>query len=705
MRLFDELKRRNVFRVGIAYMIATWVLLQITDVITPILELPAWAPKLILVILGVGFVPALIFAWAFEMTPEGLKKEKDVDRSESITDVTGRKLDYAIIAVLAVSVILLLLDRYSGVESAVSPDQIVKSIAVLPFVNMSSDPEQEFFSDGITEEILNALASVKELKVAGRTSSFAFKGRNDDLRKIGDALGVEHILEGSVRKSGTTVRITAQLIKVDDGFHLWSESYERELTDVFAIQDEIAHEILKQLKAQLLDEERDQLVAQRTDPEVYDLYLLAKQRLYARNRQTIESAVQLLDEAIGRDANYAPAFAQRAIATLLLSDRSYGKIPEAEATKRAKRFIDSALELDPQLAEGWAALGLYHNSRASEHEQAIDALTKALAINPNLINASNWLHIALGESGDPRAAMQILEQMLERDPLYRPAFGNAVNSFNQFGQTDKARQLIARFRQFSPADPMLLRADAMTHYYNGNTAEGYHLAQQAYEAAPTNSVMHFAFSIGLFQTQQIQRLVDEGMDFFKVDALDSLGKRDEAFELAFSLAKDGFLGNLFALYNRAGRSQELVDYLEERWPGIDAFSADYPHDDNGYNLMSEVSFAYAHTGNKERSEDALALVATAMSKLSGQGVDNFVFMIENAKYLALAGRYDDAIAQLQLAVERGLRGNPALDTVQPIYAPLSDDPLFIKLRETIAEKVNIERAALDLPPLGATTAL
>jgi len=500
LSIFEELKRRNVFRVGVAYAIATWVLLQIVDVITPILELPQWAPKMILVFLGVGFVPALIFAWAFELTPEGLKKEKDVDRTESITNVTGRKLDYAIISVLAISIILLLIDRITPSDVADMSTRTTKSIAVLPFVNMSSDPEQEYFSDGITEEILNSLASVSELQVAGRTSAFAFKDQNDDLRRIGDTLGVDHILEGSVRKSGTTVRITAQLIQVDDGFHLWSETYDRELTDVFAIQDEIANEILQQLKAKLLDEERVQLVSQRTDPEVYDLYLLGKQRIYRRTRQTIESAADLMDQAIAKDMNYAPAYAQRAIATLLLSDRNYGTIPEVEATRHAKRFIDSALEMDQQLAEGWAALGLYHNSRASEHEQSIDALTRALAINPNLINASNWLHIALTASGEPRAARQILEKMIEKDPLYRPAFGNAVITFNQFGQPDRAQQLIDQFRLFSPADPMLLHSDAMLHYYRGSAAKGLLLAEQAYEATPTESAMHFGFTIGLFQT-------------------------------------------------------------------------------------------------------------------------------------------------------------------------------------------------------------
>ncbi len=699
MSFIDELRRRNVFRVGIAYAIATWVLLQITEVITPILGLPGWAPKLIFVILAVGFVPALIFAWAFELTPEGIKKEKDVDRSESITHHTGRKLDFAIIAVLVLAVGLLLADRFSG-KPAPDAEQVTnKSIAVLPFVNISSDKEQEYFSDGITEEILNALASVKELKVAGRTSSFAFKGKNQDLRRIGELLGVDHILEGSVRKSGTTVRITAQLVQVEDGFHLWSDTYDRELTDVFAIQDEIATEILIQLKAQLLDEERPVLVSQRTDPDVYDLYLLAKQRLYSRTRHTIESAVELLDQAIAKDPDYAPAYAQRGIATMFLSDRSYGTIPEAEALVQGKRFIDTALEKDPQLAEAWAGLGLYHINRPAEHEQAIDALTKALSINPNLINASNWLQSTLVATGNPRGALQILEQMTERDPLYRPGFGNAVNMFNTFGQQEKAKALIDQFSKYDPNAVHLLRADAMNRFYSGESAEGLRLAEQAYRLAPTDAVSHIWFTVGLAQTLQLERIAEEGIDFFQVEALDLLGRREKAFELAFELSREGELWNLFALYNRADRSQELIDYLEERWPGLDTFAADYPHNENGYSLMAEVALAYARTGNTVRFDDALLLVENAMSNLSGQGIDNWVFMVENAKHLALAGKYDAAITQLEHAVDRGFQGYAPIAKFIPMFEPLSDDPRFVAAEAQMIEGINVERRALGLEPV------
>ena len=208
MSFFHELKRRNVFKVAIAYAIAAWILIEITATTFPILKLPDWSVTLVTVLVLIAFPLTLIFAWAFELTPEGLKKEKDVHRSESITHVTGRKLDFTIIGAMAIAIVFLLTDKFLFSESSeTSVGEIVatnsQSIAVLPFVNISSDKEQEYFSDGITEEILNALASVRELKVAGRTSSFAFKGQNQDIRRIGDLLGVEHILEGSVRKSGT----------------------------------------------------------------------------------------------------------------------------------------------------------------------------------------------------------------------------------------------------------------------------------------------------------------------------------------------------------------------------------------------------------------------------------------------------------------------------------------------------------------------
>ncbi len=218
---------------------------------------PDWVTKTILLVLALGFPLALFFAWAFELTADGLKKEKEVDRSQSVTTRTGRKLDFVIIAVLAAGLLFVVIDNYFLDVADPAQEEIaaeLRSIAVLPFVNMSNDPDQDYFSDGISEELLNLLAKIPAFKVAGRTSSFAFKGRSEDLRLIGDSLGVESILEGSVRKSGDRVRITAQLVKTDDGFHLWSETYDRTLDDIFAVQDDIANSVVRELKVTLLGE-------------------------------------------------------------------------------------------------------------------------------------------------------------------------------------------------------------------------------------------------------------------------------------------------------------------------------------------------------------------------------------------------------------------------------------------------------------------
>ena len=240
----SELKRRNVIKVSAAYAIAGCLVIQVMATVSPHFNFPTWVPPLFTTIILCGFPIALIIAWAFEITPEGLKKTAQIEVTKSITSKTGKKLNRLLITVLSLAIVFLAVERifYATGSQLANEDEELPSIAVLPFVNMSSDKENEYFSDGLSEELLNVLAKVEDLRVAGRTSSFKFKGHNDDMTKIGNELHVSHLLEGSVRKSSNTVRITAQLIKVSDGYHMWSETYERELTpeNLFDIQDEIS---------------------------------------------------------------------------------------------------------------------------------------------------------------------------------------------------------------------------------------------------------------------------------------------------------------------------------------------------------------------------------------------------------------------------------------------------------------------------------
>jgi len=282
--LFDELKRRNVVRVGAAYVVLGWVVVQIAQLLFEAFGTPDWVIKTLIVLVGIGFPFALLFAWAFELTPDGLKKTREVDLSTSITHNTGRKLDFIIIATLAVALVYFIWERQTynqPVESTAEPVAVApeapaldadeevtatvrRSIAVLPFVNMSSDEEQEYFADGLTEEILNSLAKAPDLLVAARTSSFGFKGSTQPVPEIATALGVDHVLEGSVRRGGETLRITAQLIRASDGFHLWSETFDRTMEDIIAIQEEIAINIARALETALDPEALEEMMSSGT---------------------------------------------------------------------------------------------------------------------------------------------------------------------------------------------------------------------------------------------------------------------------------------------------------------------------------------------------------------------------------------------------------------------------------------------------------
>jgi len=432
MNLFNELKRRNVFRMGIAYVVVAWVLLQAIDFVLDVIAAPGWVLQVFLLAAVAGLPVVLIFSWVFEITPEGIKREAEIDRSHSITRHTGHKLDRTIITFLALAVILLLGERFiSGRETpdsapatAVVPEQSVpttpvekddkRSLAVLPFVNMSSDPEQEYFSDGLAEELLNRLAQNSQLQVAARTSSFQFKDRNQDIGEIGRQLKVDNVLEGSVRKSGNRLRITAQLIRVDSGFHLWSETFEREMDDIFAIQDDIAQAISTALEAELgagSTQAENQLT---DDMEAYQAYLKGRYLLNKRGPDNLLKAHEQFEKATRLDPGFSKAWADMAFNYSLLPAYS-ADITAQQAWKIVAVAANKALELDPENAEAYVALA---RSDIEDDLQTIhDFYEKAYELGPRNPDVVNLYGDFMQFIGDFKAAERVEREAIELDPL------------------------------------------------------------------------------------------------------------------------------------------------------------------------------------------------------------------------------------------------------------------------------------------------
>jgi serine/threonine-protein kinase len=457
-KFIEEVKRRNVFKVAVVYIIAGWLTMQVVDVMFPALNIPDWFTSAIAALVLIGFPFAVIFAWAFELTPEGIRREKDVDRSQSITPQTGKKLNHTIIVILSIALSFMLVDKFllqdreGGEPADIAAVDIKPSIAVLPFVNMSGDIDNEYFSDGLSEELLNLLAKIPALHVAGRTSSFQFKGTNEDLRLIGEKLNVANVLEGSVRQSGTKLRITAQLINADTGYHLWSETYDRELTDVFAIQDEIASNVVSALRIALLGDEIPVPSHGTENVEAYNLYLRA---LYLADRTTeadLLNAVEALERAIEIDPNYAKAYAQLAEATQLLVSGFVGDGHENFVTgfRQVHEYADTALRLDPDLPEALMAKGNSISAGEFNHKLATEYYLRALEIEPNNVAVMGWLIFVMMFDGRHQEAIALAERVLALDPLSIVAHRSVGDAYRVAGRNEDAIRSYQRALDLEP---------------------------------------------------------------------------------------------------------------------------------------------------------------------------------------------------------------------------------------------------------------
>ena len=449
MSLFNELKRRNVFKVAIAYIIVAWLLLQVSDTLVPALHLPNWFLSGVAFLLILGFPVSIIFAWAFELTPEGLKREREIERAESITGVTGRKLEFIIIGSLVLALAFFAYDKFvrstepdfarveatdenarAQAEEAQFSD---RSIAVLPFVNMSADKEQEYFADGLSEELLNLLAQTRSLDVTARTSSFAFKGQNRNISEIAEILKVKTVLEGSVRRADNRLRITAKLINAADGYNLWSQSYDREMANVFELQEDIAQEIITALRGQLDTSEMPVRGRPTDNMDAYNLYLQGMDRVRVDD---FVAAKPLFIQAIELAPDFAEAHEQLAISWWSTAGGIFG-MPEAMA--EANREAAIALELNPNLGH---ARTVFFVSDMANYDRLLElqSFEQLVREQPHNSKARTGLIYALLITGYFREALAAAEELVERDPLYGIAHVRLGEALYATGDPEAARK-------------------------------------------------------------------------------------------------------------------------------------------------------------------------------------------------------------------------------------------------------------------------
>ncbi|MFL6499710.1 MAG: tetratricopeptide repeat protein [Candidatus Udaeobacter sp.] len=417
--LFAELKRRNVYKVAIAYIVGGWALSQGVAQVFPVFEVPSSVIRAIVLLIIVGLPVALVLAWMFELTPQGIKRTETADAMPAAAKPKKYVWIYIVVIAGAISIGLFFLGRYtvSNNSSALRTDTTAvpgKSIAVLPFENLSDDKNTAYFSDGITEEILNALAQIPNLKVAARRSAFQFKGTNLDLRKIGEVLGVAHILEGSLQRAGDQVRINVQLVDVQNGLQAWSEKYDRKLDNVFAVEDEIAKAIATKLRVQLTGGAGQPLVVDSTNnPQAHELYLRGLTLLAARGPGLLE-ARNSFQQAVKLDAGYAQAWGALAITELLLP--AYGFDSFDASLPRSESAAQRSLSLDSNTASAYVAVGLANSVRCRWRE-ANEAFRHALALAPGDAEAVNQYAQFLSAVGQLELSLREIDRAQQLDPL------------------------------------------------------------------------------------------------------------------------------------------------------------------------------------------------------------------------------------------------------------------------------------------------
>ena len=716
--VITELNRRKVLRTMGAYAVAVFVALQLMDAAVEPLRLPDWLPTLVVIVLILGFPLVFILAWYFDITSEGVKKTQ----TPSLLTRTQNGLLFSMMMLGVFGLGYGFYGYYSNVFTTAPSTELQtlaaqerefvapeNSIAVLPFADLSEDSSQGYFSDGIAEEILNVLAQVKDLHVAARTSSFAFRAPDKDIREIGRLLNVSTVLEGSIRKSGDRIRLTAQLINVEDGYHIWSNSYDRELDDVFAIQDEVASAIAEALVDSFAGLE--QKPASRTsDLAAFEAYRTGRLHWWRRSPDELQKAITLFAKAVEHDPSFAPAYAAMADSWLLLA--MYGNLTNMKATERAMPMIEKALEIDPESAEAFAALGLARWN-IGQRDAAESALRQAIKLNDNYIPAYLWMGGLLGDLGRLPEQSQILQQAMVIDPLNELLAINVAGNLTRQGDYEAGKNLLQSLVALRPDSATLLRIMSGHAIKSGGLVEGWRYASRSYDLEPDSPVVIETLagawaSIGV--TDKAERLLLEGLKI----AGDNFGLQSSYF---FVLIKQGRLEKAESLLSEQfgdsieGLPEKLQQYYFFQKGMISLVAGD--KDDarnffekamrdesdqawNGEQVMYATILSALHldAGNTVLAEQRLETAERSVRRARINGVDDAHIYYTESSIFALRGETGAALDSLQKAYDRGFRAAWWLE-IDLRLASIHAEPQFAEIKQQIEKDIVQARAEVE----------
>ncbi len=695
-----ELKYRGVLRVGAAYSVASWILIEAGSVLLPTFGAPDWFFKAYVLVVIAGFLLTLLLSWFFQWTPQGIKLEADVDRSELVTHEITRKLNYGIIGLLVVALIISVTLNVTGLREA-SPvadvPERAASIAVLPFENRSINPEHSLFADGVHDDLLTGLANIRALKVISRTSVLRYRDSTRNLPEIASELGVDTVLEGSVQRSGGNVRVNVQLIDAQTDEHIWAKIYDRELTakNVFQIQSEISAEITNALRAQLTPEEKGRMSAIPTENlEAYSLWVAGRDNVYKRRLETLQAARQQYQAAIDLDPDYSFAYSGLAESILLLMI-NHKAIPEPEALELAQKALDRALALDSKNADAYASLGLLKIQKGhlelSDRDiaEAEAAFRTAIELSPNHAQAYSWFASLKTAQGDLGGAAELFRKSLEFDPLARIPRSNLALLYAKMGRNDEA---LTQWLESARVDP-----DWPTAYDNlaghlaglGRLDEAYAWSIKSTEL--TTDPLAAQSLIGVLQqfgeTEQAIALLDavpeDHVLFPIIDGFQKMFAGDYRAAIVSweRLTESGFEGSREFLLNPLSDAALLIgDYAKSLDYAL-RLDPDLPDPDfkvTATNAQNALKYAYLLLKKNPDSERAAMLLDEILSVVettprlgaAGHGC-------RDVQVLALQGKTEDALARLRQAFEEGFRGPGRNNNWS-----LDEDPYLESIRET-----------------------